>query len=273
MVLGCRSFCRNLTSLMMSCHFCTQTQAPVTAQTQSYLTKAPSHFWPQTTSHQTCLWLWPILNLSITVRSLYVAGLQMFQFHDVAAKQFNSWRHCLQLTVSCLSTRSVLKRRSIPRGYRGKHVTEFRPDWSPRLSASRCRTSSWLPPPHCCAHLWPAGLSHTKKQGSEVKPIFWWNDSLASSWINAQRSQLTKYTAPKLPWPISRRSAKSFSGSSLQKRSARSGSFRLPARALEGMARAWQTERMTGWRSWKSRVHLYSSTNSWVWVCVSHRFF
>lgn len=46
---------------------------------------------------------------------------------------------------------------------------------------------------------------------------------------------LTKYTAPKLPCPISRRSAKSFSGSSLKKRSAISGSFRLPARLLLGI--------------------------------------
>lgn len=55
---------------------------------------------------------------------------------------------------------------------------------------------------------------------------------------------LTKYTAPKLPWPISRRSVNSFSGSSLQNRSATSGSFRLPARAFEGMARAWRMERV-----------------------------
>lgn len=46
---------------------------------------------------------------------------------------------------------------------------------------------------------------------------------------------LTKYTAPKLPWPISLRSEKRFSGSSLKKRSAISGSFRLPARAALGM--------------------------------------
>lgn len=46
---------------------------------------------------------------------------------------------------------------------------------------------------------------------------------------------LTKYTAPKLPCPISRRSEKSFSGSSLKKRSAISGSFRLPARLLLGI--------------------------------------
>lgn len=46
---------------------------------------------------------------------------------------------------------------------------------------------------------------------------------------------LTKYTAPKLPWPISLRSEKSFSGSSLKKRSAIPGSFRLPVRAALGM--------------------------------------
>lgn len=49
------------------------------------------------------------------------------------------------------------------------------------------------------------------------------------------KTQLTKYTAPKLPWPISRRSEKSFSGSSLKKSSATSGSFRLPARPPAGM--------------------------------------
>lgn len=53
-------------------------------------------------------------------------------------------------------------------------------------------------------------------------------------WGGAERTR-TKYTAPKLPWPISRRSEKSFSGSSLKKRSAISGSLRLPARLVEGM--------------------------------------
>lgn len=55
------------------------------------------------------------------------------------------------------------------------------------------------------------------------------------SLLHRPRIQLTKYTAPKLPWPISRRSEKSFSGSSLKKSSATSGSFRLPARPPAGM--------------------------------------
>lgn len=53
------------------------------------------------------------------------------------------------------------------------------------------------------------------------------------------REILTKYTAPKLPCPISRKSEKSFSGSSLKKSSAISGSFRLPARALLGIMGSW----------------------------------
>lgn len=75
-----------------------------------------------------------------------------------------------------------------------------------------------------------------------------------------REKSLTKYTAPKLPWPISLRSVKNFSGSSLQKSSATSGSFRLPARTLDGMASAWWAwKRHTGWASvvWKDYKHLY----------------
>lgn len=48
-------------------------------------------------------------------------------------------------------------------------------------------------------------------------------------------SILTKYTAPKLPWPISCRSQKTSSGSSLKKRLANSASFSPPFRVDDGI--------------------------------------
>lgn len=62
---------------------------------------------------------------------------------------------------------------------------------------------------------------------------------MAPGFENIYVEILTKYTAPKLPWPISRKSEKSFSGSSLKKSSAISGSFRLPARLLLGIMGSW----------------------------------
>ena len=75
---------------------------------------------------------------------------------------------------------------------------------------------------------------------------------------------LTKYTAPKLPWPISLRSVKSFSGSSLKKSSAISGSFRLPARLVDGILLGNQFSDSNFILLSQSLVHLYEWSHAGI---------
>lgn len=78
---------------------------------------------------------------------------------------------------------------------------------------------------------------------------------------------LTKYTAPKLPWPISLRSVKSFSGSSLKKSSAISGSFRLPARLVDGILLGNQFSDSNFILLSQSLVHLYEWSHAGINYC------
>lgn len=78
---------------------------------------------------------------------------------------------------------------------------------------------------------------------------------------------LTKYTAPKLPWPISLRSMKSFSGSSLKKSSAISGSLRLPALLVDGILLGNQLSDSNFILLSQSLVHLYEWSHVGINYC------
>lgn len=82
---------------------------------------------------------------------------------------------------------------------------------------------------------------------------------------------LTKYTAPKLPWPISLRSVKSFSGSSLKKSSAISGSLRLPARLVDGILLGNQLSDSNFILLSQSLVHLYEGSHVGINYCRETR--
>ncbi len=104
--------------------------------------------------------------------------------------------------------------------------------FSPHWTVFHYMTFSWWPPPLRSAH--PVPLKKTKHKFINLVEEWFWLQSLKAILLGDAKV-LTKYTAPKLPWPISLRSEKSFSGSSLKKRSAIPGSFRLPVRAALGM--------------------------------------